>query len=93
MRSVAIQVIENVKVIRTLEVEVPSLGQKIKEARNKIKNEQGKTITDLASASGMSAQNWYRIENERQTLPEETLRLMEAALECSFSVTFDDSHQ
>ncbi|MEN8444258.1 MAG: helix-turn-helix transcriptional regulator [Cyanobacteria bacterium J06555_13] len=86
------QVIENVKVIRTLEVEVPSLGQKIKEARNKIKNEKGKTITDLASASGMSAQNWYRIENERQTLPEETLRLMEAALECNFGVTFDDSH-
>lgn len=86
------QVIENVKVIRTLEVEVPSLGQKIKAARNKIKNEKGKTITDLASASGMSAQNWYRIENERQTLPEETLRLMETALECSFGVTFDAFH-
>ena len=84
------QVIETVKVIRTLEIEVPDLGKKIKEARNKIKNEKGKTITDLASASGMSAQNWYRIENERQTLPEETLRLMESALECSFGVKFDD---
>jgi transcriptional regulator with XRE-family HTH domain len=83
------QVIETVKVIRTLEIEVPSLGQKIKAARNKIKNEKGKTITDLASASGMSAQNWYRIENERQTLPEETLRLMETALECSFDISFD----
>jgi transcriptional regulator with XRE-family HTH domain len=83
------QVIETVKVIRTLEVEVPSLGRKIKEARNRIKDEKGKTITDLASASGMSAQNWYRIENERQTLPEETLRLMETALECSFGVSFD----
>ena len=85
-------VIDKVKVIRTLEVEVPNLGQKIKEARNRIKNEKGKTITDLASASGMSAQNWYRIENERQTLPEETLRLMEAALECSFDVSFSDSY-
>lgn len=84
------QVIETVKVIRTLEIEVPDLGKKIKDARNKIKNEKGKTITDLASASGMSAQNWYRIENERQTLPEETLRLMESALECSFEVSFDD---
>jgi transcriptional regulator with XRE-family HTH domain len=82
-----------VKVIRTLEVEVPSLGQKIKEARNRIRNEKGKTITDLASASGMSAQNWYRIENERQTLPEETLRLMEKALECSFGVSFDGVHE
>jgi len=76
-----------VKVIRTLEVEVPGLGQRIKEARNRIKNEKGKTITDLASASGMSAQNWYRIENERQTLPEETLRLMEIALECSLMLS------
>lgn len=84
------RVSETVKVIRTLELEVPDLGKRIKEARNKIKNEKGKTITDLASASGMSAQNWYRIENERQTLPEETLRLMEAALECSFGVSFDD---
>jgi len=76
-----------VKVIRTLEVEVPGLGQRIKEARNRIKNEKGKTITDLASASGMSAQNWYRIENERQTLPEEPLRLMEIALECSLMLS------
>mgnify|MGYP001799715097 FL=1 len=76
------RVSETVKVFRTLELVVPDLGKRIKEARNKIKNEKGKTITDLASASGMSAQNWYRIENERQTLPEETLRLMEAALEC-----------
>lgn len=85
-------VIDKVKVIRTLEVEVPNLGRKIKEARNRIKDTKGKTITDLASASGMSAQNWYRIENERQTLPEETLRLMEAALECSFNVKFNDSY-
>ena len=84
------QAIEKVKVIRTLEIEVPDLGKRIKEARNKIKEEKGKTITDLASASGMSAQNWYRIENERQTLSEETLRLMEAALECSFEVSFDN---
>jgi len=83
-------VIETVKVIRTVEIEVPDLGKKIKDARNKIKNEKGKTITDLASASGMSAQNWYRIENERQTLPEETLRLMESALECSFGISFND---
>ena len=82
--------IEKVKVVRTLEIEVPNLGKRIKEARNKIKEEKGKTITDLASASGMSAQNWYRIENERQTLPEETLRLMEAALECRFEISFDD---
>ncbi|MGI8935951.1 MAG: helix-turn-helix domain-containing protein [Phormidesmis sp.] len=81
------QVIERVKVIRTLEIEVPNLGAKIKQARKKA-SEQGKTITDLASASGMSAQNWYRIENERQTLPEETLRLMESALGHDFGVSF-----
>lgn len=77
-----------VKVQRIIEIEVPGLGERIKAARQK-RQQAGKTMTDLASAAGMSVQNWYRIEKESQTLAEEVLKKIEDALEVSFGVKFD----
>lgn len=78
-----------VKVQRIIEVEVPGLGERIKKARQQ-KQQEGKTMTDLASAVGMSVQNWYRIEKESQTLAEDVLDKIEKALGVSFGVSFDD---
>jgi transcriptional regulator with XRE-family HTH domain len=72
------------KVIRTIAVDVPDLGAKIKAARQSDK----RGVTSIASAAGMSVQNWYRIENERQSLSEEVLRLIERVLEIDFGVDF-----
>jgi transcriptional regulator with XRE-family HTH domain len=76
--------IENVKVVRTLELEVPDLGKRIREARKA----DGRSVTEIAAAAGMSVQNWYRIEDERQSLPEDTLRLIEKVLNIDFGVKF-----
>ena len=65
-----------VKVVRTIAVDVPDLGARIREARKADK----RNMTDIASAAGMSVQNWYRIEDEKQMLAEETLRKIEEVL-------------
>lgn len=79
--------IENVKVVRTIELEVLDLGRQIKTARKA----DGRSVTEIAAAAGMSVQNWYRIEDERQSLPEDTLRLIEKVLGIDFGVVFPDS--
>lgn len=73
-----------VKVIKTIEIEVPELGKQIRAARKA----DGRAVTQIAAAAGMSVQNWYRIEDERQSLSVETLRLIEKVLNTDFGVEF-----
>ncbi|MBD2076317.1 helix-turn-helix transcriptional regulator [Phormidium sp. FACHB-592] len=75
----------DVDVVRSQKITVPALGDKIKAARKA----DSRTLSAIAAAAGMSTQNWYRIEEERQTLPEETLRLIESVLGTDFGVKFD----
>lgn len=78
-----------VEVVKTLKIDVPDLGARIEQAR-RAKVQSGDSMTAIAAAAGMSVQNWYRIEKERQSLPVETLRLIESALGVAFGVEFDD---
>ncbi len=78
-----------VEVVKTLKIDVPELGAKIEQAR-RAKVQSGVSMTSIAAAAGMSVQNWYRIEKERQSLPIETLRLIESALGVTFGVDFDE---
>lgn len=74
------------KVERTLSVDVPGLGQKIKQAREA----DPRSLTAICALAGMSSANWYRIENEdTKVLPEETLRKIEQVLQIDLGVTFD----
>ncbi|MEL4897724.1 helix-turn-helix domain-containing protein [Crocosphaera sp. Alani8] len=74
------------KVTKTVEKEVPNLGKRIYEARMRDR----RALTQLCGLVGMSTQNWYRIESERQSVPIETLRKMEKALGIDLGVSFDD---
>lgn len=74
------------KVVRTIEVEVDGLGSRIEAARR----DSGKTVTATVNAIGMSAQNWYRIIKDEQSMNEELLRKIEAALGVDFGVSFDE---
>ncbi|BAS55314.1 XRE family transcriptional regulator [Leptolyngbya boryana NIES-2135] len=71
-------------VYKTVEIEVPELGKRIRAARKA----DGRAVTQIAAAAGMSVQNWYRIEDERQSLSVETLRLIEKVLNTDFGVEF-----
>lgn len=75
-----------VKVVRTLELSVPDLGSAIKKAREK----DPRSLTVICGAAGMTTANWYRIESEKQLLPEETLRRIESVLDVNFGVKFDE---
>ena len=65
------------------EIDVPELGQRIREARHK----SGRTITQLAAEADISVANWYAIEQERiKVLPLPTLRRIEQVLGIEFGV-------
>jgi transcriptional regulator with XRE-family HTH domain len=74
------------KVERRKIIPVPGLGERIKVAREADR----RSLREICSAAGMSTMNWYRIENEEQTLPEETLRKIERVLGVDFGVRFDE---
>ncbi|MBW4511760.1 MAG: helix-turn-helix domain-containing protein [Scytonematopsis contorta HA4267-MV1] len=76
------------KVRRTIEREVPGLGQKIKKAREA----DGRSLESICGEVGISRVYWYDIEGERVrgSLPEETLRKIEKALNIDLGVNFDD---
>ncbi len=70
------------KVIKTIEVEVPGLGSRIKEARMN----DPRTLKAICEAAGMSPQNWSRIERETQTVSVDVLHRIEAALGVDFGI-------
>lgn len=72
------------KVIKTLEMDAPGLGEKIRQAREA----DTRPLTVICREVGMSTMNWYRIEREEQALPIDTLRKIERVLDVDFEVQF-----
>lgn len=69
-----------------LEVEVPGLGEKIKQAREA----NAKSLIALAKEAGISRHYWYKLESENVGgVTEETLRKVERALGVDFGVKLD----
>ncbi len=77
-----------VRVVRTQEREIPNLGKRIKKAREA----DTRSLTQICALAGMTTANWYRIESEKQVLPEETLRRIEQVLGVDFGVVFDEQN-
>lgn len=69
------------------QVEIPNLGQRIKDARVN----SPKSLEQLCRDVGFSRTYWYDIENGflKGGLSVETLRKIESALGVDFGVTFD----
>lgn len=74
----------NMKITKTLELEIPDLGKKI----NKARKESRIPLTEICEQVGMSPMNWYRIEKEQQSLPIDTLRRIEKVLNVDLQVNF-----
>lgn len=75
------------KVRKTIDIEVPNLGEKIKAARER----DSRSLSEICRQMEMSNMNWYKIESEEtKALPIETLRRIEEVLGVSFGVDFDD---
>jgi transcriptional regulator with XRE-family HTH domain len=73
------------KVTKTISIDVPGLGAKIKEFRET----DSRSLKAICEAVGMSQMNWYRIEEEKQSLPLETLRKIEEVLGVDFGVNLE----
>ncbi len=67
--------------------EFPGIGNRIKQARE----DDSRTLTQLAATAGISVSYWNRIENESvKNLPIETIWGIEKALNIDLGVSFDD---
>jgi transcriptional regulator with XRE-family HTH domain len=67
----------------TLSVNLPSLGSRIRQARES----RGLSPTKVAAAAGMSVPNLYRIETEdAKSLPRETLQKLSEAIGVDFDI-------
>ncbi len=71
---------------KTIDIEVPDLGERIKQARLS----DPRSLTEICRQIPMSTMNWYRIEDHTtKALPIETLRKIEEVLGVDFGVRFD----
>ncbi|MBA3922792.1 MAG: helix-turn-helix domain-containing protein [Nostocaceae cyanobacterium] len=75
------------KIRKTIDIEVPGLGERIKETRERDRRSLAKICREIP----MTTMNWYKIEAEdTKALPIETLRRIEEVLGVDFGVSFDD---
>lgn len=73
------------KVLKTIEIDIPDLSNKIKAARA----EDGRSISEICRQLNMSRTHWYRIEDGNFVLPLETLRRIEGVLNVDFGANID----
>ena len=74
------------KVRKVIEIEVPELGSRIRQAREA----DSRSLAEICRQMPMSTMNWYRIESEEtKALPVETLKRIEEVLGVDFGVNFD----
>ena len=74
------------KVRKTIDIVVPNLGEKIKDARERDR----RSLAAICRMIPMTTMNWYRIEAEQtKALPIETLRKIEEVLDTKFGIDCD----
>jgi transcriptional regulator with XRE-family HTH domain len=71
------------------EVEIPGLGEKLRQARLK----DQRSVEKLATAAGISRNYWYQLEAEAVLggVKEETLRNIEQVLDVDLGVNFQET--
>lgn len=77
-----------VRRIVKIEIEIPDLGKRIKEAREA----DSRSVTKLAKAVGISRNYWYQLEAEAVLggVAEDTIKKIEEVLNADFGINFDD---
>ena len=74
------------KVRKVIEIDVPKLGDRIRQARET----DSRSLAEICRQMPMSTMNWYRIEaEETKALPVETLKRIEEVLGVDFGVIYD----
>lgn len=75
----------SMRIVKTIAIEVPGLGDRLKKTREN----DPRTLKRICEEVGMSTQNWYRLEDEKQMLHIETLRKIEQVLKVNFNIDFE----
>lgn len=73
------------KVRRTIDIEIPGLGKRIRQAREADR----RSLAEICRQIPMTTMNWYKIESEEtKALPIETLHRIEEVLNVDFGIKF-----
>jgi transcriptional regulator with XRE-family HTH domain len=73
------------KVRRTIDIEIPGLGKRIRQAREADR----RSLAEICRQIPMTTMNWYKIESEEtKALPIETLQRIEKLLSVDFGIKF-----
>ncbi|MBD2295075.1 helix-turn-helix transcriptional regulator [Trichormus sp. NMC-1] len=73
------------KVRRTIDIEIPGLGKRIRQAREADR----RSLAEICRQIPMTTMNWYKIESEEtKALPIETLQRIEEVLNVDFGIKF-----
>ncbi|WP_413176248.1 helix-turn-helix domain-containing protein [Anabaena azotica] len=73
------------KVRRTIDIEIPGLGKRIRQAREADR----RSLAEICRQIPMTTMNWYKIESEEtKALPIETLQRIEEVLSVDFGIKF-----
>lgn len=76
---------EWMKVRRTIDIEIPGLGKRIRQAREADR----RSLAEICRQIPMTTMNWYKIESEEtKALPIETLQRIEEVLSVDFGIKF-----
>lgn len=77
--------VEKMKVRRTIDIEIPGLGKRIRQAREADR----RSLAEICRQIPMTTMNWYKIESEEtKALPIETLQRIEEVLNVDFGINF-----
>ncbi|MBD2694661.1 helix-turn-helix domain-containing protein [Anabaena catenula] len=73
------------KVRRTIDIEIPGLGKRIRQAREADR----RSLAEICRQIPMTTMNWYKIESEEtKALPIETLQRIQDVLKVDFGINF-----
>ncbi|MBK1990890.1 helix-turn-helix transcriptional regulator [Sphaerospermopsis aphanizomenoides BCCUSP55] len=73
------------KVRRTIDIEIPGLGKRIRQAREADR----RSLAEICRQIPLTTMNWYKIESEEtKALPIETLQRIEEVLNVNFGIKF-----
>ena len=75
------------KVLKTIDVDVPGLGERLRQAREA----DPRTLAKICREVPMSPMNWYKLEKEEtKAIPIETLSRIESVLGVDFGIKFEE---
>lgn len=81
-----------IKRVKEIVEDFPDVGKRIKEARKRAKDKDGKSLSSICREADISRSYWYQLEDEdlRSPATEEIIRRIEKTLNIDLGINFNE---